>query len=49
MLYVRDTELTVSAGRCSLHALTKKDKTRLTDGMRHPVKVIKVAGKAVKK
>jgi len=48
MRYVWDTELTVGAGRCSLHVVSKKDRPRLTDGVRHPVKVIK-AGKVAKR
>jgi len=48
MLYVWDTELMVLAGRCSLHAISKKDKPRFTDGVKHPVKVIKPPKKGVK-
>jgi len=41
-MYVWDTELTVPSGRSYLHAKTKK-KPRLSDGLRHPVRVIKEA------
>lgn len=42
MPHVHDTELTVHAGRINLHMITP-EKVRLTDGIRHPVKVIKPA------
>lgn len=38
---VRDTELTVPAGRINLHGHTKP-KWRLSDGRRHPVRIIKL-------
>ena len=42
---VCDTELTIYAGRCNLHAAVSKERPRLTDGVDHPVKIIKVGVK----
>ena len=39
-MYVWDTELTIPAGRSNLHGKTKRQ-LRLSDGQRHPVRIIK--------
>lgn len=45
-LYVSDTELTVYPKKDICYAHVKaKEKMRLTDGQKHPVKIIKKGGK----